>query len=96
MRSSAVRYTDENKSNYFPIAGQRGPQSDDTGALTVEEPFLIYPIGDGDDDPEQLIRFVGFVPIPRPVDRAGRAHPGCVDCPGDDQGSPDEPAPGGR
>src|SRR5436305_7559190 len=32
------------KSNYFPIAGQRGPQSDEPLSLCQEGPFLIYPI----------------------------------------------------
>jgi hypothetical protein len=60
------------KANYFPIAGKRGPQVDDPMRLLVEEPFLIYPLGDFDDDPENVITFEGLVPKPRA--RSGRRH----------------------
>lgn len=53
------------KASYFPIAGARGPQRDDPAALKGEEPFLIYPLGDLDDDPEEILTFVGVNPIPR-------------------------------
>ena len=53
------------KSNYFPIAGeQRGPQSDNPAHLASEQPFLIYPLGSLDDDPEEVLTFDGIVPKP--------------------------------
>jgi hypothetical protein len=58
------------KSNYFPIARDRGSVADDPAALTeTEKPFLIYPLGDIDEDPETLIEFVGV--LPKPVKRNG-------------------------
>jgi hypothetical protein len=51
------------KSSYFPIYGSRGPQSDDCRALRSEQPLLIFPVGDIDDDPEDLITFNGTLPI---------------------------------
>ena len=53
------------KKNFFPIAAQRVPGGTDPKHLAAEEPFLIYPIGDEDDDPADLITFVGILPIPR-------------------------------
>lgn len=53
------------KSCYFPIAGERGAQSDDPADLQSELPFLIYPLGDLDDDPEEILTFVGINPVPR-------------------------------
>ncbi len=52
------------KSSYFPIAGLRGPQSDDPSNLAAERPFLPYPISSSDDDPEDIITFEGIVPKP--------------------------------
>jgi hypothetical protein len=53
------------KANYFPIAGKRrGPQSDDPARLTTEQPYLLYPLGRLDDDPEEIISFDGIVPKP--------------------------------
>lgn len=40
------------KSNFFPIAGDRGPQSDDPLSLQAEQPYLLYPLGDIDANPE--------------------------------------------
>ena len=57
------------KSNYFPIAGARGPQSDNPADLAVEKPFLVYPIGKADDDPEDILTFEGI--NPKPVKRTG-------------------------
>lgn len=59
------------KSSYFPIAGPRGPQSRDVTALGAEEPFLIYPLGEIDDDPESLITFTGVLPLPREASGPG-------------------------
>jgi hypothetical protein len=53
------------KSNYFPIAGKRVGASDDFDRLKKEKPFLIYPLGQTDDDPEELITFHGILPVPK-------------------------------
>ena len=50
------------KRSYFPIAGVRDPASRDPAAMAGERPFLLYPIGDTDDDPEDLIEFAGLSP----------------------------------
>jgi hypothetical protein len=50
------------KRNYFPIAGTRDPAGRDPAAMAGERPFLVYPIGDIDDDPEDLIEFAGLSP----------------------------------
>jgi hypothetical protein len=58
------------KANYFPIAGgRRGPQSDNPDHLAPEQPYLLYPLGDVDDDPEHVLTFDGIVP--RPSKRSG-------------------------
>ena len=60
------------KRAYFPIAGKRGPQTDDPNVLAAEKPFLIYPLGSSDDDPEQVLSFDGI--FPRPSTRSGPKH----------------------
>jgi hypothetical protein len=50
------------KSDYFPVAGSYELAGDDPAALVSERPYLIYPIGDFDADPEELIRFYGVSP----------------------------------
>jgi hypothetical protein len=50
------------KRNYFPIAGTRDPAGRDPTAMAGEHPYLLYPIGDVDDDPEDLIEFAGLSP----------------------------------
>jgi hypothetical protein len=52
------------KSDFFPIAGSR-MQGDDPALLVREEPFLPYPIGNLDDDPEEILTFAGISPIPK-------------------------------
>jgi hypothetical protein len=52
------------KSDYFPIASTRRTRTDDVLALRKEKPFLVYPVSDIDDDPEDLISFVGLFPTP--------------------------------
>lgn len=49
---------------YFPVAGARGPVPAQPEALFAEEPFLCLPLGSGDEDPENLIRFVVTTAIP--------------------------------
>lgn len=51
------------KSNGFPVDGprdlaMRSPRH------TSERPWLVYPLGSLDDDPQKLIRFEGIVPVP--------------------------------
>jgi hypothetical protein len=54
------------KKNYFPIAGVRGGLGAQPGPKldAKERPLLLYPLGAGDDDPEELIRFRGLVAVP--------------------------------
>jgi hypothetical protein len=53
------------KSNYFPIPGStRLIDTDNFRRLKTEKAFLIYPIGNIDQDPEKIIAFQGMVPIP--------------------------------
>ena len=61
------------KSDYFPIAGAaRVTTSEDFGEIAAEQPLLLYPISDLDDDPEQLIAFIGM--FPAPVAARGHRH----------------------
>jgi hypothetical protein len=50
------------KGDMFPIAGKYKLGGDDPVSLKGEKPYLIYPIGDIDDDPEALICFYGVNP----------------------------------
>lgn len=52
------------KKDHFPIAGTYQLNGDDPAALAAEQNYLIYPIGDLDDDPETLIEFHGTSPLP--------------------------------
>jgi hypothetical protein len=52
------------KRDYFPIADAYNLIGEDPKQLKKEKPYLIYPIGDWDTDPEQLIRFHGVSPQP--------------------------------
>ncbi|QDV21583.1 hypothetical protein Pan153_62730 [Gimesia panareensis] len=54
------------KKNNFPIARNRGKVSDTPQKLNeTEKPYLIYPLGKLDEDPEEIITFDGVVPIPK-------------------------------
>jgi hypothetical protein len=53
------------KLDYFPVAAKRQIATDDPAILKAEKPFLIYSIGDADDDPEDLITFRGFLAVPK-------------------------------
>jgi hypothetical protein len=54
------------KSNHSPVAGKHGPtDADAPEKLAGEEAFLIYPTGDIDSDPEDLITFHGIVAVPK-------------------------------
>jgi hypothetical protein len=53
------------KVNHFPVLANRKTNSNDFATLKAERPLLIYPIGDLDDNPEELITFEGFLPVPK-------------------------------
>ncbi|RWB25442.1 hypothetical protein [Mesorhizobium sp.] len=62
------------KSNYFPIAGARGAAPNTAAELNaVEQPYLVFPLGEADEDPESLITFAGLVALPA-HDADGHAH----------------------
>ncbi|MCU0797841.1 MAG: hypothetical protein MUF31_18115 [Akkermansiaceae bacterium] len=50
------------KANYFPIAGTKHDftSKDPVPLLTKEKPYLVYPLGGLDDDPESIITFIGY------------------------------------
>jgi hypothetical protein len=52
------------KRDYFPVAETYDCSREDPDKLLNERPFLIYPIGNFDDDPEALIHFHGTSPQP--------------------------------
>jgi hypothetical protein len=60
------------KGTCFPIAGVRCLDPKTPAALAAEQPYLVYPIGEDDADPEHLITFTGT--IARPVAADGWAH----------------------
>lgn len=63
------------KGSAFPIAGPRAADASlaaDPRQLGDERPFLVYPLGELDDDPARLITFKGN--LPRPVHRSGHRH----------------------
>jgi len=53
------------KGGYFPIAGSRMPGQDDPSHLVAEQPFLLYPLGDLDADPQEIIAFDGWLAVPK-------------------------------
>lgn len=53
------------KRNYFPIGASRRSLSATSPKLLLRErPFIPYPLGTFDDDPETLLTFCGFVCVP--------------------------------
>jgi hypothetical protein len=52
------------KKDFFPIAGTYNLKGDNPVNLKKEKPFLICPVGDFDDAPEDLIKFHGVSPQP--------------------------------
>ncbi|WP_338846684.1 hypothetical protein V8J88_23350 [Massilia sp. W12] len=60
------------KLNWFPIAAQRLAAPSDIGQLQAEQALLCYPLGNLDDDPEDLISFSATTAIP--VHTSGRKH----------------------
>lgn len=52
------------KHDHFPIQGDRYQTPDESPVnYQIEQPYLIYPIGSLDDDPEDHIRFDGYIPF---------------------------------
>ena len=60
------------KKDCFPIAGEYDLDGDDPGMLTGEEPWLLYPLGRLDVDPEEVITFHGIFPNSTSDDQATR------------------------
>ncbi|WP_397399760.1 hypothetical protein [Phenylobacterium sp.] len=52
------------KLNYFPVGKNRGAVSSSVAALAGEEPYLCYPIGTVDVDPQTLMTFVATTAVP--------------------------------
>ena len=56
---------EDNKKDFFPVAGVRGDHGASTNALQKQEkPFLLHPFGTVDDPPERLIAFEGYKAVP--------------------------------
>lgn len=53
------------KRDYFPVDGTRDSNATDPTMLASERVYLIYPLGDHDSDPEDLIEFQGLSPQPK-------------------------------
>ena len=60
------------KSDCFPIVGHYKFNGSNPKTLASEQPLLIYPLGDFDVDPEDLIKFQGVSPQPVETDGYGR------------------------
>ena len=53
------------KKDYFPIAGRHVLDAADPRDIQdAEQPYLLYPVGDFDDDPEAILTFHGVSPQP--------------------------------
>ena len=50
------------KKDYFPISGPYDLNGDDPTKMKKELPWLLYPIGRLDIDPEEVITFYGYLP----------------------------------
>jgi 5-methylcytosine-specific restriction endonuclease McrA len=50
------------KKNYFPICGKRNRAATDPARMKAERALFVYPIGNIDEDPESLFKFVGMHP----------------------------------
>lgn len=54
------------KLNYFPVGAGRGAVADPVDALLhSEQPLLCYPLGDLDEDPEDLVTFMLTTAVPK-------------------------------
>jgi hypothetical protein len=52
------------KSNYFPVAGNRITRRCNVARLRAELPYLCYPIGEADENPEKLVTFIATTAVP--------------------------------
>lgn len=57
------------KKDYFPISGRYDPEDEDPGTMDSEKPWLLYPVGCLDIDPEDVVTFHGYLPQSRSEDR---------------------------
>ncbi len=63
--SSCKKCNSTLKASYFPTLRAPKAKGRDPVTLTAaEEPYLLFPIGDFDDRPEEVITFIGVVPVP--------------------------------
>jgi hypothetical protein len=60
------------KRDEFPVAGTRMWDGEDPRAMGAERPLLVYPIGEVDEDPAELITFVGYAAVPAGSSERGR------------------------
>lgn len=56
------------KKDYFPISGRYDFGGTDPSEMKAEQPWLLYPIGQLDADPEDVISFHGILPQSRHAD----------------------------
>ena len=71
--AAACKYCNSTrKSDLFPIAGSRMSGSKNPVTMKSEKAYLIYPISDFDDDPEDLIEFFGLSPQAKQESGMGR------------------------
>lgn len=50
------------KQNYFPISGEYNFVGTEPNDMHAEQPWLLYPIGSADVDPEDAVSFHGMLP----------------------------------
>lgn len=63
------------KKCFFPIARKHAWKGTDPRMLQKsEQPYLIYPLGDFDEDPEELIAFEGYMVVPTSPPTSGYRH----------------------
>jgi hypothetical protein len=53
------------KRSFFPVGAKRISKGEDPWQMGSERAFLLYPLGDLDEDPEDLITFYATLPVPR-------------------------------
>ena len=53
------------KSDYFPVANSRVSGMPSPSSYSIEEPYLVYALDAAEEDPEDLIHFVGVEAEPR-------------------------------
>lgn len=60
------------KRDHFPVAGARSITAETVAEQLAEEAYLIFPIGDHDEDPQDVLTFDGMLPVP--VRKSGRSY----------------------